>query len=274
MQDDQTLSCHVTQADDDSQSQSQVTCVAVPTETPQNEQRSHVKSSEKEEESAAPHLAVSSEEEQQRQQIPEYLDEEEAEEQKDGTEQEDKSEVEEEDPVSPVLELDPSLDTEVMELMTSSPTPSLLHPSSSSPPLFSQRGKSRTLRPPPCSSRPSDDLSVRLRQSPFSTEASPETSPARAPITPPPLSPPSPLLRSSPSARESPPLSKVKDKIDISASILFLLVPDFLNVFAFPSQAPPSTVLPFTPKIGMGKPAISKRKFSPGRSRIKQVRDL
>lgn len=219
MQDDQTLSCHATLADDGSQSQSQVICVAVTTEPTKNEHQSHAKSSEKEEESTASHLAVSSEDEQQGERIHQCLDEEEAEEQKDGTEQEDKSDVEEEDPVSPVLELDPSLDMEVMELMTSSPTPSLLHPSSSSPPLFSQRGKGRTLRPPPCSSRPSDDLSIRLRQSPFSTEASPETSPARAPITPPPLSPPSPLVRSSPSATESPPLSKVRDKIDILASI-------------------------------------------------------
>ncbi|XP_041698131.1 histone-lysine N-methyltransferase 2C isoform X4 [Coregonus clupeaformis] len=31
-----------------------------------------------------------------------------------------------------------------------------------------------------------------------------------------------------------------------------------------------TTVIPLTPKIGMGKPAISKRKFSPGRPRVKQ----
>lgn len=30
-------------------------------------------------------------------------------------------------------------------------------------------------------------------------------------------------------------------------------------------------LVPFTPKIGMGKPAITKRKFSPGRPRVKQV---
>lgn len=37
---------------------------------------------------------------------------------------------------------------------------------------------------------------------------------------------------------------------------------------------PPTTTtfFPLTPKIGMGKPAISKRKFSPGRPRVKQVR--
>ncbi|XP_041823896.1 histone-lysine N-methyltransferase 2C-like isoform X4 [Melanotaenia boesemani] len=149
---------------------------------------------------------------------------------------------EEEEPVSPVLDLDPSLDMEVMELMTSSLPPSLLHLSSPSPPLPSRRGKGQSLRPPPFSSRPSDDLSIRLRQSPFSTEASPETSPARIPITPPPLTPPSPPYKSSPPSRESPPLSKV----------------------------PPTMLFPFTPKIGMGKPAISKRKFSSGRARGKQ----
>ncbi|XP_073705573.1 histone-lysine N-methyltransferase 2C [Garra rufa] len=36
------------------------------------------------------------------------------------------------------------------------------------------------------------------------------------------------------------------------------------------SHVPSSTFIPFTPKIGMGKPAISKRKFSPGRPRVKQ----
>lgn len=35
---------------------------------------------------------------------------------------------------------------------------------------------------------------------------------------------------------------------------------------------PTSTLIPLTPKIGMGKPAITKRKFSPGRPRVKQVR--
>lgn len=35
---------------------------------------------------------------------------------------------------------------------------------------------------------------------------------------------------------------------------------------------PPTALVPFTPKIGMGKPAITKRKFSPGRPRVKQVR--
>ncbi|KAG5268701.1 hypothetical protein AALO_G00215440 [Alosa alosa] len=38
-----------------------------------------------------------------------------------------------------------------------------------------------------------------------------------------------------------------------------------------PTQPPPTTTfIPLTPKIGMGKPAISKRKFSPGRPRVKQ----
>lgn len=34
---------------------------------------------------------------------------------------------------------------------------------------------------------------------------------------------------------------------------------------------PTTTLIPLTPKIGMGKPAITKRKFSPGRPRVKQV---
>ncbi|XP_028283859.1 histone-lysine N-methyltransferase 2C isoform X3 [Parambassis ranga] len=36
------------------------------------------------------------------------------------------------------------------------------------------------------------------------------------------------------------------------------------------SVMPTTTLIPFTPKIGMGKPAITKRKFSPGRPRVKQ----
>ncbi|XP_051555188.1 histone-lysine N-methyltransferase 2C-like isoform X3 [Myxocyprinus asiaticus] len=46
------------------------------------------------------------------------------------------------------------------------------------------------------------------------------------------------------------------------------------QVHAVPGEAisnvPSSTFIPLTPKIGMGKPAISKRKFSPGRPRVKQ----
>ncbi|XP_007559463.1 histone-lysine N-methyltransferase 2C isoform X1 [Poecilia formosa] len=36
------------------------------------------------------------------------------------------------------------------------------------------------------------------------------------------------------------------------------------------SIMPTTNLIPFTPKIGMGKPAITKRKFSPGRPRVKQ----
>ncbi|XP_015228003.1 PREDICTED: histone-lysine N-methyltransferase 2C isoform X11 [Cyprinodon variegatus] len=36
------------------------------------------------------------------------------------------------------------------------------------------------------------------------------------------------------------------------------------------SIIPTANLIPFTPKIGMGKPAITKRKFSPGRPRVKQ----
>ncbi|KAJ8012094.1 hypothetical protein DPEC_G00065110 [Dallia pectoralis] len=38
----------------------------------------------------------------------------------------------------------------------------------------------------------------------------------------------------------------------------------------YSSTVPSTTLIPLTPKIGMGKPAISKRKFSPGRPRVKQ----
>lgn len=37
------------------------------------------------------------------------------------------------------------------------------------------------------------------------------------------------------------------------------------------SVMPATTLIPLTPKIGMGKPAITKRKFSPGRPRVKPV---
>ncbi|XP_061122354.1 histone-lysine N-methyltransferase 2C-like isoform X2 [Syngnathus typhle] len=128
---------------------------------------------------------------------------------------------------------DPSFDSEVMTLMSS------LSPSAS---LSPRPLHMRSLRPPPRSLPPTDELSIRLRQSPFSTEASPETSPNRVPLTPPPLSPPSPSV--SPPSRELPPLCKTS-----------------------PSA---SAVIPLTRKISMGKPAISKRKFSPGRSCVRQ----
>ncbi|KAM6971552.1 LOW QUALITY PROTEIN: histone-lysine N-methyltransferase 2C-like [Tautogolabrus adspersus] len=256
MLEDETLSCHVTV--DGSQSENQFEPVALAVEPTKDKHQSHAEPLERQREETeeeteeslkATDLAATAANEKVEEQQPireQYssVEEEHGEEARKGAEDQDQSDMYEES-VSPVLELDPSFDMEVMELMTSSsPPPSFLHLSSPSPPPFSRRGKGRTLRPPPCSSRPSDDLSIRLRQSPFSTEASPETSPARTPITPPPLSPPSPPHRASPHSRESPPLSKL--------------------------QAPPTTVLPLTPKIGMGKPAISKRKFSPGRARIKQ----
>lgn len=37
------------------------------------------------------------------------------------------------------------------------------------------------------------------------------------------------------------------------------------------SAVPTTTLITLPPKIGMGKPAITKRKFSPGRPRVKQV---
>lgn len=42
----------------------------------------------------------------------------------------------------------------------------------------------------------------------------------------------------------------------------------------FSTAIPPAMFLPITPKIGMGKPAITKRKFSPGRPRVRQVRSF
>ncbi|XP_076001014.1 histone-lysine N-methyltransferase 2C isoform X3 [Genypterus blacodes] len=44
----------------------------------------------------------------------------------------------------------------------------------------------------------------------------------------------------------------------------------FPSVGDHSSVMPTTTLIPLTPKIGMGKPAISKRKFSPGRPRVKQ----
>lgn len=170
----------------ESQSQSLIELVAVSTEPTKDEHQTPDEPSEKQEEVAEQQPM------RERQEVEEEI----------------QSEVEEEPPVSPVLDLDPSLDEEVMELMSSAAVPSLLH-------LSSRRGKGQSFRPPPCSSRPSDDLSIRLRQSPFSTEASPETSPARTPITPPPLTPPSPPL-----SRESPPLSQVRRTIDSSVILL------------------------------------------------------
>lgn len=47
-----------------------------------------------------------------------------------------------------------------------------------------------------------------------------------------------------------------------------------LNPVGYSPIVSNTTFVPFTPKIGMGKPAISKRKFSPGRPRVKQVKRL
>ncbi|XP_034021214.1 LOW QUALITY PROTEIN: uncharacterized protein LOC117505783 [Thalassophryne amazonica] len=225
------LSCHMTSVSNVSQLQSLSLSLAAATQTAKGEALSHVACSEKEE---AEPMKVADINEQQlmRQNLEANMK---------NAEHQDQVEGEEEEPVSPVLDLDPSEDMEVTKLMTSPshPLASVLHLHTPSPP------------PKPASHRPriprsSDDLSIRLRKSPFSTEASPETSPVRTPVTPPPLSPPSPPPRASSSSREFLPLSQ--------------------------SQAPPSTVIRLTPKIGMGKPAISKRKFSPGRTGVKQGR--
>lgn len=70
----------------------------------------------------------------------------------------------------------------------------------------------------------SPDGSIKLCQSPFSTEASPRETPTHGHNTP-----------------------------------------------GYSPGVPTAAFFPLTPKIGMGKPAISKRKFSPGRPRAKQV---
>ncbi|XP_046702337.1 histone-lysine N-methyltransferase 2C isoform X2 [Silurus meridionalis] len=70
----------------------------------------------------------------------------------------------------------------------------------------------------------SPDGSIKLCQSPFSTEASPRETPTHG-----------------------------------------------QNMPGYSPGVPPAAFFPLTPKIGMGKPAISKRKFSPGRPRAKQV---
>lgn len=241
IQKDETLSCHVTV--DGSQSETQLEPLVI--QPTKDEIQSQAEPSERKEEKVeeespkTPESAASAAckgvvEEQPIREQNDAEEEEEVEEEEDkGATHEEHSDLEEEEElVSPVLELDPSLDMEVMKLMTSSsPPPSFLHLSSPSPPPFTRQGKGRTLRPPPSSSRPSDDLSIRLRQSPFSTEASPETSPARTPVTPPPLSPPSPPLR------ESPPLSRVKTT-HYSHLLLFQLLV-FLtccHLFLFPAS--------------------------------------
>lgn len=202
MLNNQSVSYKVTLDGDDGQSERQVKPVPVEMEPTNDESESLSRPSERTEGSATPEPTSSHTSEE----VPgarNWMEEEE--------ELQDKSEAEEEEiPLSPVPELDPSLH-DVMEVMTSdSPPLTLRNPSTPSPIFFYGRGEDRGLARPPCSSMPSDDLSIRLRQSPFSTEASPETSPTRVPITPPPLSPASPLLHSSPD-KNFVPLSKVSE---------------------------------------------------------------
>ncbi|XP_029971030.1 histone-lysine N-methyltransferase 2C isoform X3 [Salarias fasciatus] len=66
---------------------------------------------------------------------------------------------------------------------------------------------------------------------------------------------PSPLARALPP--RDPPLAQILPSLSSSSS-------------SGSSVVPTTTLIPFTPKIGMGKPAITKRKFSPGRPRVKQ----
>lgn len=200
---DQGVSCKVTMEEEEDGGESQRQAKEPPTDESQLRSRSRERGKEL---PGTPEQASSQAAEEEEVQGDRHWIDEEEEEVRDQSEAE-----EEEEAVSPVPELDSALDDVVMELMASvSPPATLHHLSSPSPPLFSRRGEGRALRPPPCSSGPSDDLSIRLRLSPFSTEASPETSPSRAPITPPPLSPSSPPLHSS-SLKEFVPLSKVSN---------------------------------------------------------------
>lgn len=101
----------------------------------------------------------------------------------------------------------------------------------------SPRGESKA---PKASPGMSPELSFRLAPSPFSTEASPR--------------------------KASPP--QVQVQIQAQASPQVQPYPGY-SASVLPTN---TTFIPLTPKIGMGKPAISKRKFSPGRPRVKQVR--
>lgn len=197
----QSVSCTVTLDGDDGQSERQGKPVPVETEPTSDESQSHSGPSERRKGGSATPEPTSSHTSEEVPGARSGMEDEE--------ELQDKSE-EEEIPMSPVPELDPSLD-DVMEVMSSESPPSTLrNPSSPSPIFFYRRGEEQSLARPLCSSVPPDDLSIRLRQSPFSTEASPETSPTRVPITPPPLSPASPHPHSSPD-KNFVPLSKVSE---------------------------------------------------------------
>ncbi|XP_063317746.1 histone-lysine N-methyltransferase 2C-like isoform X5 [Pelmatolapia mariae] len=67
---------------------------------------------------------------------------------------------------------------------------------------------------------------------------------------------------SSPS--HSSPLARVTSPRELTQTQILTSMSDHSSVM------PTTTLIAFTPKIGMGKPAITKRKFSPGRPRVKQ----
>ena len=142
---------------------------------------------------------------------------------------------------SPIADLDSTVDMEMDNTPTS-------HRSLSEPSSPRGRGRdSQTHR------SWSPDLSLRLTQSPFSTEASPREAT------------PSPTREASPPMREaihSRALTQIQSQAQSQAQS------------GYNSSGLPTTIIPLTPKIGMGKPAISKRRFSPGRPRVKQVRVL
>lgn len=109
---------------------------------------------------------------------------------------------------SPTLEMDTTPGSELSFSGFSSPATEDKVPSLKRSPAFSPDG------------------SIKLCQSPFSTEVSPRQTPTHGQNTP-----------------------------------------------GYSPSMPPAAFFPLIPKIGMGKPAISKRKFSPGRPRAKQVSD-
>lgn len=74
-------------------------------------------------------------------------------------------------------------------------------------------------------------------------------------------------------------LSPLASPADLPQDSLDLQLPDVeseppFSPVDFSTAIPPAMFLPITPKIGMGKPAITKRKFSPGRPRVRQVRNV
>nr|XP_029516882.1 histone-lysine N-methyltransferase 2C-like isoform X7 [Oncorhynchus nerka] len=113
----------------------------------------------------------------------------------------------------------------------------------------------------PASNRSLSDFSSPSRED-KAPKASPEMSPELS------LMPIQPLFPTESFPREaSPPWVQVQIQAQAAP-------PQTQPHSGYSACVPPTTTtfFPLTPKIGMGKPAISKRKFSPGRPRVKQGR--